>query len=262
MLAKMKTKPFRIKSLPKYFWLAFLLVCTACVHQNNTPPIAKKWNDIVAYEFKGYEVSSEIPEFDLSSILCSNPEDQNFFTSYVGALGSEFQRLDLSIDTAREIGNQDYKLESRLKIDDKIIPLSGQLNFKDYYFLDSNTPIGVITFNFLFQSSLNDSNITIRGICSVSFMIKDENPINFWFADGTFQEYVRTFVGVYTANESRGKEQIVFGLVATGLELHLPFCDELFYPNEEGTIYYINDKYKTNGWSEYDEVNNSKYNWK
>lgn len=238
--------------------------------------ITKMWvNEIKSQTyFKKLQVNSgELKNLDISNILAYNDTKENetpgFFSTYIGALGKNFERIDFQFYSASKIKNQDYALKILMRHGASIDTLLGHLELKEAFdfpelFNDENNKAMVFLYDFNFTSKNPDSGLTIKGTSSLSFYISDGIARNFWMADGTLIEYVRTFVGYFIDSKTDEKLNCVFALDAAGLYSYLPFCDDFYYIDEENyspDYYLIKEKYRQFGWQDYDYKNPNKDEW-
>jgi|SRR5690554_592748 len=213
----------------------------------------------------------QLSSMDIHSILGSNDrskdDDSNFFSTYTGVLGENFERVDFHFYSVLKKKNQDYDLKALMKKGDSIDTLSGHLKLIEAFtfpelFTDNKMKAMVFLYEFNFKSENPNRRFTIKGTSSVCFYIKDNIAENFWLEDGSFREYIRTFVGYYIDNKTNQKLNCVFALDVAGLYSYLPFCDGFYYIDEENPDYYfIKDKYKQYGWQEYDYTKPIKDKW-
>lgn len=213
--------------------------------------------------------STQLKTIDIGSILVfidnSKDEVSRHFTTFTGVLGQNFERVDFHFYSAIKKNNQDYDLKILMKKGSLIDTLSGHLklieafNFSEV-FTDESIQAMVFLYEFNFISEKSDRGFKIKGTSSVCFYVNDKGVENFWMEDGSFREYMRTFVGYYIDNKTNQKLKCVFALDVAGLYSYLPFCEDFYYINEENPDYYfIKDKYRQYGWQDYDYSKPNKY---
>ena len=210
---------------------------------------------------------------DISNILAFNDTAKNetpgFFSTYIGALGENFERIDFHIYSAKKVTNQDYNLKLLIKKGKAIDTLQGRLKLIEAFedpelFSSENEQTIIFLDSFNFASIDQEHRLTIKGISSITFCEQGKIAENFWMEDGTLLQYLRTFVG-YSFDAKRNiKQKCVFALRPAGLYTYLPFCDNLYYIDEESyspDYYLIKDKYRKYGWQDYDYTNPKKNEW-
>lgn len=222
---------------------------------------------------KGLDVNSaQLRSLDISNILAYNDTTKNetpgFFATYTGALGQNFERIDFHFYSVSKVKNQDYDLKILMRKGTVIDTLIGHLKLREAFefpelFNHDNMKAMIFLYDFNFTSINPVSGLKIKGTSSVSFYVSDGIARNFWMADGSLREYIRTFVGYYTDGETDEKRNCVFALDVAGLYSYLPFCDNFYYIDEDDNpeYYYISDKYKPFGWEDYDYRNPQKDQW-
>ena len=215
--------------------------------------------------------STQLKTIDISSILVTNNNSKSEFSknfaTFTGVVGQDFERVDFHIYSAIKEKNQDYDLKILMKKGSLIDTLSGHLKLIEAFnlpeiFTDKSMQAMAFLYEFNFISEKPDRGFTIKGTSAVSFYVKDKVVENFWMEDGSFREYIRTFVGYYIDNKTNQKFNCVFALDVAGLYSYLPFCEDFYYIDEENPDYYfIKDKYRQYGWQDYDYSNPIKYEW-
>ncbi len=217
--------------------------------------------------------SAQLRSLDISNILAYNDTTKNetpgFFATYTGALGQNFERIDFHFYSVRKVKNQDYDLKILMRKGTLIDTLIGQLKLIEAFefpelFSHDNMKAMTFLYDFNFASKKPNGGLTIKGTSSVSFYVSDGIATNFWMADGSLREYIRTFVGYYTDSKTDEKFNCVFALDAAGLYSYLPFCDDFYYIDEENyspDYYLIKEKYRQFGWQDYDYKNPNKDEW-
>lgn len=211
--------------------------------------------------------STQLKTIDISSILVTNnnskSEVSRHFTTFTGILGQNFERVDFHFYSAIKKKNQDYDLKILMKKGVSIDTLSGNLKLIEAFsipdlFSDKSMQAMAFLYEFNFTSEKSDRGFTIKGTSSVCFYVKDKVVENFWMEDGSFREYIRTFVGYYIDNKTNQKLNCVFALDVAGLYSYLPFCEDFYYIDEENyhpDYYLIKEKYRQYGWEDYDYKN-------
>lgn len=252
-----------------------VLIETAKDTQNEND-IAKLWvNEIKSQTyFKKLDVNSvELKKLDISNILAYNDTTENevpgHFSTYTGALGQNFERIDFHFYLVSKVKNQDYELKILMRKGTVIDTLVGHLKLIEAYeipelFGDENMKAMTFLYDFNFASKNPDSGLTINGTSSVSFYVSNGVARNFWMEDGSLREYIRTFVGYYADNKTDEKQNCVFALDVAGLYSYLPFCDDFYYIDEENyspDYFLIKEKYRQFGWQDYDYKNPNKDEW-
>jgi hypothetical protein len=219
------------------------------------------------------ETSIELKNLDISTILTYNDTVKNevpgHFSTYTGALGKNFERIDFHFYSVNKVENQDYNLMVLMRKGTGIDTLIGHLKLtKAFEFpeLFSNENMKAMTFfyDFSFASKKTSAGLTINGTSSVSFFVSNGIAGNFWMEDCSFREYIRTFVGYYTDSKSAEKLNCVFALDVAGLYSHLPFCDDFYYQDEKNyspDYYLIKEKYRQFGWQDYNYNNPNNDQW-
>jgi hypothetical protein len=238
--------------------------------------VTKLWvNEIKSQTyFKKHDVNSvELRNLDISNILAYNDTAENevpgYFTTYTGALGQNFERIDFHFYSASKVKNQDYELEILMRKGTVLDTLVGYLRLLDAYefsglFGDENMKSITFLYDFNFASKNPDRGLTINGTSSVSFCVNNGVASNFWMEDGSLREYIRTFVGHYADYKTADKQNCVFALDVAGLYSYLPFCDDFYYIDEENyspDYFLIKEKYRQFGWQDYDYKNPNKVKW-
>jgi hypothetical protein len=267
--------------------LTFLLACGQVNQEKSvlieTAKDTQKENDIAKLwvkEIKSQsyfkqldENSIEIKNLDISNILAYNYTTKNevsgHFSTYTGALGQNFERIDFHFYSVSKVGNQDYDMKILMRKGTVIDTLIGRLKLIEALefpelFSDENMKAMTFLYDFNFVSKNPDGGLTIKGTSSVSFYVSDGIARNFWMEDGSLREYIRTFVGYYIDSKTDEKLNCVFALDAAGLYSYLPFCDDFYYIDEENyspDYYLIKEKYRQFGWQEYDYKNPNKDEW-
>lgn len=218
--------------------------------------VAKRWEKEVSnLDFLKQISRSEIDSMniDISNLLQFDSVENQYLSRYIGAKGQNFQRVDFLVLSAKKVGNQEYYLKLLFKNENKIDTLKGALKLKApfYHTMPNMGKIYFFLFDYCFYSA--DSTIYLSGVNSTSFYINNGKPENYWFADGTFNEYGRTYVGTILNKRTNEINQCVFAIEAAGLYNCLPYCEDL-YSTDEGCSYFyrIKEKYKPFGWQEYD----------
>lgn len=217
--------------------------------------------------------STQLKTIDISSILVSsdNSKDEvsRDFSTFTGVLGQNFERVDFHFYSAIKKKNQDYDLKILMKKGVSIDTLSGNLKLIKAFsipelFSDKSMQAMAFLYEFNFMSEKPDRGFTIKGTSSVSFYVKDKVVENFWMEDGSFREYIRTFVGYYIDNKTNQRLNCVFALDVAGLYSYLPFCEDFYYIDEENyslDYYLIKEKYRQYGWEDYDYKNINDDEW-
>lgn len=200
---------------------------------------------------------------DLSSIFVySKNSDNEYISNFIGALGRNYQRVDLLFLNSKHKGQQTYTIQMLLKKENNIDTLNGEMRLnKAFEIVDNIENIFIYSFEYKLFSS--DKLTCLEGINSISFSLKNNTPKNYWYEDGSFNEYVRTFVGSYSNQKTGEKTNCVFAVKPAGLYNYLPFCKGLYFvnKNENPDFYYINDKYKQFGWKDYEYQNPKADKW-
>jgi hypothetical protein len=247
--------------------LTFLLACgqtnqNGQLIQNNTEEIKKDKNiselwslNLQQLDFASQLNADEIERltFDLSDILVYKKGDNERLSWFIGALGQNFQKVDIIVLSAKHLGEQTYFLKLLFKNESNIDTLTGEMNLKTVFELPEDIhKIYICSFSYSFRSS--DNTICLEGTNAVSFYVEDSIPKNYWYDDGSFNDYVRTFVGTKTNNTNGQKMNCVFAVSPAGLYNSLPFCEDLYWVDEEDNpeYYYIKDEYKQNGWQDFE----------
>jgi len=200
--------------------------------------------------------------FDLSDILTYKKDENERLSWLIGALGQNFQKFDVLILSAKHLGQQTYLLKLLFKNDENIDILTGEMSLKTVFELPEDMhKIYIYSFSFAFCS--DDKTICLEGINAVSFYALDNLPQNYWYEDGSFNDYVRTFVGTKTNKKTGEKMNCVFAVSPAGLYNYLPFCEDLYWVNEDDNpeYYYIKDKYKQNGWQDFETKDPKTEKW-
>jgi len=267
--------------------LTFLLACGQ-VNQGKTDlnetindseqqnDISKLWVKEIKSQtyFKKLDLNSfELKNLDISNILAFNDTIENeapgHFSTYTGALGQNFERIDFHFYSVSKVKNQDYDLKILMRKGADIDTLVGHLKIIEAFefpelFGDYNMKAMTFLYDFNFASKNPDGGLTINGTSSVSFYVSNGVARNFWMEDGSLREYIRTFVGYYVDNKTDEKQNCVFALDVAGLYSYLPFCDDFYYIDEENyspDYYLIKDKYRQFGWQDYDYNNPNQNEW-
>lgn len=242
----------------------------------NQNDIAKLWVKEIKSQsyFKQLDENSvDSKNLDISNILAYNDTTKNevpgHFSTYTGALGQTFERIDFHFYSASKVKNQDYDLKILMRKGTIIDTLVGHLKLIEAFecpelFGDENMNAMTFLYNFNFVPKNPDSGLTINGTSSVSFYVSNGVARNFWMEDGSLREYIRTFVGYYIDNKTDETLSCVFALDAAGLYSYLPFCDDFYYIDEENyspDYYLIKEKYRKYGWQDYDYRNPNKDEW-
>lgn len=238
--------------------------------------IAKLWvNEIKSQSyFKRIDINSvELKGLDISNILAFNDTTQNevpgHFSTYTGALGQNFERIDFHFYSVRKVRNQDYDLKILMRKGTAIDTLIGHLILIEAFefpelFNDDNMKAMTFLYDFNFASKNPDDDLTINGSSSVSFCVSNGVARNFWMEDGTLRAYMRTFVGHFIDSKTDEKLNCVFALDAAGLYSYLPFCDDFYHIDEEKyspDFFLIKEKYRQFGWQDYNYKNPNKDEW-
>lgn len=217
--------------------------------------------------------STQLKTIDISSILVSNDNSKDEvsrdFSTFTGVLGQNFERVDFQFYSAIKKKNQDYDLKILMKKGVSIDTLSGNLKLIEAFsipelFSDKNMQAMAFLYEFNFMLEKPDRGFTINGTSSVCFYVKDKVVENFWMEDGSFREYIRTFVGYYIDNKTNQRLNCVFALDVAGLYSYLPFCEDFYYIDEENyssDYYLIKEKYRQFGWQDYDYLKPIKHEW-
>jgi hypothetical protein len=219
------------------------------------------------------ENTVELRNLDINNILAYNDTTKNetpgFFATYTGALGQNFERIDFHFYSVAKVKYQDYDLKILMRKGTVIDTLAGHLKLIEAFefpelFNDDNMKVMVFVYDFNFTSKNPTGGLTIKGTSSVSFCISEGKAINFWMADGSLRQYIRTFVGYYADSKTDKKQNCVFALDAAGLYSYLPYCEDFYYIDEENyspDYYLIKEKYRQFGWQDYDYKNPHKNEW-
>jgi hypothetical protein len=238
--------------------------------------ISKLWvKEIKSQSYlKNLDVNSaQLRSLDISNILAYNDTTKNetpgFFATYTGALGQNFERIDFHFYSVSKVKNQDYDLKILMRKGTVIDTLIGHLKLIEAFefpelFNDDNMKALTFLYDFNFASKNPHSGLMIKGTSSVSFYVSDGIARNFWMADGSLREYIRTFVGYYIDSKTDEKLNCVFALDVAGLYSYLPFCDDFYYIDEENyspDYYLIKEKYRQFGWQDYDYNNPNQDQW-
>lgn len=217
--------------------------------------------------------STQLKTIDISSILVSNDNSKDEvsrdFSTFTGVLGQNFERVDFHFYSAIKKKNQDYDLKILMKKGVSIDTLSGNLKLIEAFsipelFSDKNMQAMAFLYEFNFMLEKPDRGFTIKGTSSLCFYVKDKGVENFWMEDGSFREYIRTFVGYYIDNKTNQRLNCVFALDVAGLYSYLPFCEDFYYIDEENyssDYYLIKEKYRQFGWKDYDYKNINDDEW-
>lgn len=217
--------------------------------------------------------SNEIKNLDISNILAYNDTTKNetpgFFATYIGALGQDFERIDFHFYSVSKVNYQEYDLKILMRKRTVIDTLVGHLKLIESFeipelFSVDNMKAMVFVYDFNFTSKNPTGGLTIKGTSSVSFCVSEGKASNFWMADGSLREYIRTFVGYYVDSKTDKKQNCVFALDAAGLYSYLPYCEDFYYIDEENyspDYYLIKEKYRQFGWQDYDYKNPNKNEW-
>jgi hypothetical protein len=201
-------------------------------------------------------------EIDLSSILAYDNKENEYMSRFIGALGQNYQRIDLLVISAKHVGQQTYYLELLLKVGENIDTLTGEMQLKKAFEITDNIQKKIV-YSFDYKFCTADKNVCLNGTNSTSFYIENEIPKNYWYEDGSFNDLVRTFVGTLTNKQKNATLNCVFALSPAGLYNYLPFCKDLYIvdENDNPDYYYISEKYKQNGWQDYDYRTPKKDQW-
>ena len=214
-----------------------------------------------------------LEKLDLSNILVCDDTTENettgYFSTYIGALGQNFERIDFHIYSTIKIATQDYRIKLLMRQGNTIDTLEGFLKLIEAFEFpgllnDKSMQTMVFLYDFNFKTINPNRGISIIGTSSISFYINEGIAKNFWMEDGSLREYMRTFVGYYLDNNTKSKLNCVFALEAAGLYSYLPYCEELYYKDEEkynSDYNLIKEKYRINGWQNYDYRNSKKETW-
>ena len=239
--------------------------------------IAYLWVKKIRNDSSLRKIDADSPLFkdlDISNILQYNDTTKNekigSFSTYIGALGKNFKRIDFLIYSANKVRNQDYVLKLLMKRGGIIDTLQGGLRLMEAFefpglTFDKQTAL-VFLYEFNFASRNPYRGLSIKGTSSVSFYVESKIAKNFWMEDGTLNEYMRTFVGYYHLDDKKKakvRQKCIFAMEPAGLYNHLPFCDKLYYNevNDNPDYYLIKDKYLQFGWQDYnyDEPKNTEW---
>ena len=267
--------------------MTFLLACGQIKQDNSVSiesvkvpqtenDIAKLWVKEIKSQsyFKQLDENSiELKNLDISNILAYNDTTENevpgHFSTYTGALGQNFERIDFHFYSVSKVKNQDYELKILMRKGTVVDTLIGYLKLIEAHefpelFGYENMKAMTFLYDFNFASKNPDIGLTINGTSSVSFYVSNGVAKNFWMEDGSLREYIRTFAGYYIDNKTDEKLNCVFALDAAGLYSYLPFCDDFYYIDEENyspDYYLIKEKYRQFGWQDYDYKKPNKDEW-
>lgn len=198
---------------------------------------------------------------DLSLILAYDSSSNPYLSQFTGAFGENFQRTDLLLQSVKHEGNQTYSIQFLCNRNNIIDTLKGQMNLNSAYNI-LKEPFDVYLYSFNYKLFNTDTSFYIQGINAISFYLENETVNNFWFDDGTFREFIRTFVGSYSDYKSRKSGNFIFATEATGLYNRLPFCNELYYISKDCEDYYnIKNKYLKFGWQNYEKLSKDSKWW-
>jgi hypothetical protein len=258
------------------FALTYLLACgqttdkrtttqTEFISETVQPDIGKLWQEQLKKISFLTPVNLDVANrmtIDLSSILAYDNKENEYLSIFIGALGQNYQRIDLLVLSAKHVGQQTYSLQLLLKVGENIDTLTGEMQLTNAFEITDNIHKTVVYFyDYKFFST--DSNICLKGCNSTSFYIEDGIPKNYWYEDGSFIDLVRTFVGTLTDKQKNTTLNCVFAVSPAGLNNYLPFCKDLYTvdENDNPEYYYISEKYKHFGWQDYDYRNPKKDQW-
>jgi len=258
------------------FALTFLLACGQTTDKRTTtqtqldvvtvqPDISKLWSEQVqkiSFLNKLNLDEAKKMTIDLSSILAYDNNENEYLSRFIGALGQNYQRIDLLVISAKHIGQQTYSLDLLFKVGENIDTLTGSMKLtKAFEITDNIHKTLVYSYDYKFCNA--DSNICLKGTNSTSFYIEDGIPKNYWYEDGSFNDLVRTFVGTLTHKQKNAALNCVFSVSPAGLYNYLPFCEDLYTvdENDNPEYYYISEKYKQFGWQDYDYRTPKKDHW-
>lgn len=271
---------------PKIFISTFLVACflysaSTTIAQKTIITNLKKGNIASKWEKQVKDLSykkidtnlSILKVLDISNILAFNDTTKNeipgFFSTYIGALGETFERIDFHVYSASKEKNQDYDLKLLMKKGKVIDTLQGHLKLLEAFedselFSNHNEQTMIFLDSFHFASINHEQRLNISGTSSITFSVHDKTAENFWMADGTLEEYMRTFVGYLFDAKRNIKQKCVFALQPAGLYTYLPFCDNLYYTDEKNyspDYYLIKNKFLRYGWQGYDYENPKRDEW-
>lgn len=218
--------------------------------------VAIKWSKLLNQAYfkeKIDSLNSIQKNLDLSLILTYDSSSNPYLSQFIGAFGENFQRTDLQLQSVKHEGNQAYSIQFLCKRINTIDTLRGQMNLNSAYNILIE-PFDVYLYSFNYKLFNSDTSFYIQGINAISFYLENEKVNNFWFDDGTFRDYIRTFVGSYADYQLKKSGNFIFATEASGLYNHLPFCDELYYTSKDCEEYYnIKSKYLKSGWQDYEK---------
>jgi len=110
------------------------------------------------------------------------------------------------------------------------------------------------------QPGDRDSDGVFSGVFTLVFYIKDGEVHLFKTASGDEPNFTNTFVGKWKAYNSNIERKVIFSFYPAGLYERLPFCDELYYTDDNEDFTLIKDKFKKYGWEDF-KYNNKKTDW-
>jgi hypothetical protein len=220
---------------------------------------SKYWKPMDIKHFESYDLSP----------LISNTVENVRRATYTGIFGPEYKRIDFYIE-AKKITPKGlhYDIVGKRRLDSIIRPLEGSMELVSVYQFQPNEftldPffLGIFNYHFLDVGS-KDGTGSFQGVASITFYIEDNKPNMWWSAGGDFRELNNTYVGTWESPNIKKQIKCIFSFMASGLYVRLPFCEDFYdprddyvgeFPKEFYTV--IRDKYKPNGWSEYDPNDN------
>ena len=113
----------------KILLFSIFIIIISCSDNKEINVNDERWSNKVHNDFIEFQIPNEdVYNIDLTSIIHNkeNSEDA-FFSNFVGALGSNYRRVDFLIIDAKKSNITDYQIEAVLKNQAEIDTLGGEL---------------------------------------------------------------------------------------------------------------------------------------
>lgn len=155
----------------KSILLVFLLSIASDLY-SQLPQISRDWEQIAFNQFEKVEDTS-LQDYDYSSIISNQLRmDRDPWSTYVGVLGPNNQRIDFHITVFKSINKNTYSLKGKSKLGNNIRDLTGEIKIKNT--LKMPKGVFMMLFEYDFKEPGNkDGDGQFIGIGSFVFTIQN-----------------------------------------------------------------------------------------
>lgn len=201
--------------------------------------------------------------WDLSSIISNRPIEEHIpFSSYVGAFGPKYRRIDFNL-VAHKSKTSDYvyDITGKSRLGNNIRRFDGTMRLTNLNYTTYPSKMYFAIFNYhLNEPGDKDGDGIFEGIFSLVFFFKNGKLELYWSECGEFRDWNNVFVGTWKKYNSDVKQKCILSYSPVGLDAELPFCEDLYtYDEEIDDMTYISGKYLKYGWEGFDTFNKTKW---